>query len=314
MLTFKETDLIVAAEIDQSYRIRKEIYFTEEKNELKTEHDEMTNKYKCGFCNKWIKRKDAFNLHQRGCTAKILTERFETNYFKQYQVIQPDRRLELMMPYNLERGLRMYISGPPRSGKSHLIGQLIREYIRHHPDRNIFMFSQVNSDRAIDEVIEDASRSLRWDRRLFTRIDLKTIMETEINVDDFRGEYGSLCVFDDIDKITDKVLQKRVDGIKDAILATGRDHDYNGTDIDLIVSNHSSLEHHRTKELLNQATYVVIFPKGTSDHHLRTVCMKYCGLNKAQVDKIVNTDSRYVIIHREMPLFVLEEKKVWLVK
>ena len=87
-----------------------------------------------------------------------------------------------------------------------------------------------------------------------------------------------------------------------------------GGDIDLIVSNHSSLGYKRTQELLNQATYVVIFPKGTSDHHLRTVCMKYCGLNNEQVNKIMETPSRYVIIHREMPLFVLEEKKVWLIK
>ena len=85
-------------------------------------------------------------------------------------------------------------------------------------------------------------------------------------------------------------------------------------EIDLIDSDHSSLGYQRTQELLNQAAYVVLFPKGTSDHHVKTVCMKYCGLNKEQAKKIVNTSSRYVIIHREMPLFVLEEKKVWLIK
>ena len=87
-----------------------------------------------------------------------------------------------------------------------------------------------------------------------------------------------------------------------------------GEDIDLIVSNHSSLGYQRTQEFLNNAAYVVIFPKSTSDHHVKTVCMKYCGLNKEQSNKIVNTSSRYVIIHREMPLIVLEEKKVWLIK
>jgi len=148
------------------------------------------------------------------------------------------------------------------------------------------------------------------------------MMDVDLDIDEFRGRtskktgerYGSLCIFDDIDKIPDKNLQKKIDELKDAILATGRDHEYRGGDIDLIVSNHSSLGYKRTQELLNQATYLVLFPKGTSDHHIKTICMKYCGLNKEQSEKIVNTDSRYVIIHREMPLFVLEEKKIWLVK
>jgi hypothetical protein len=50
------------------------------------------------------------------------------------------------------------------------------------------------------------------------------------------------------------------------------------------------------------------------DHHLKTVATKYCGLSNSNVEKLKESKSRYVIIHREMPLFVLEEKKIWLVK
>ena len=201
-----------------------------------------------------------------------------------------------------------------------MIGQLIREYIRHHPDRDTFLFIQVESDRAIDTVIDEVSDRLKWNKELFTRINLQQLPDSDITIDDLRGieskgkRTGSLCIFDDIDKIPDRNIQRKIDILKDTILATGRDHEYRGGDIDLIVSNHSSLGYKRTQELLNQATYVVLFPKGTSEHHMKTVCMKYCGLSKDQVDKITNTDSRYVIIHREMPLFVLEEKRVWLVK
>ena len=122
-----------------------------------------------------------------------------------------------MMPYNDERGLRMYISGPPRCGKSHLIGQLIREYVRHHPKRLIYMFSQVDNDRAIDEVIADITDNLDWDAKLFVRIDLDTFAETDLDMDEFRGKTnkksgtrcGSLCIFDDIDKIQTKHYKRR---------------------------------------------------------------------------------------------------------
>ena len=173
-----------------------------------------------------------------------------------------------MMPYNQERGLRMFISGPPRCGKSHLIGEILREYIRHYPKRPIYLFSQVENDRAIDNVIKDSAVNLKWDSNLFNRIDLSKLSKTDINIDEFRGEinkktgrrFGAICIFDDIDKIQDKALQIKIDKLKDAILATGRDHEYIGGDIDLIVSNHSSLGYKRTQELQNQATYVVIFP------------------------------------------------------
>ena len=249
-------------------------------------------------------------------------DKLGTVKFKEFTVNDPQHRLELMMPYNEERGLRMYISGPPRCGKSHLIGQLLREYIRHYPKREIFLFSQIDADRAIDSVIEEMSITLKWDSDLFTRVDIHKFMDSDsVDIDYFRGRdtksgsrTGSLCIFDDIDKIPDKEIQKKIDELKDAIQATGRDHEYRGGDIDIIVSNHSSLGYKRTQELLNQATYIVVFPKGTSDHHLNTVCQKYCGLSKDQVEKILSSESRYVIIHREMPLFVLEEKRVWLVK
>ena len=91
-------------------------------------------------------------------------------------------------------------------------------------------------------------------------------------------------------------------------------HQYRGGDIDIIVSNHLPLGNKRTQELLNQASYLAVFPHATSDHHLKAICMKYCGLSKEQVDKISSSQSRYVIIHRDVPIFVLEERSIWLAK
>ena len=108
----------------------------------------------------------------KSCMALVITEKFLTQDFKQYEVKDENNRLELMMPYNQERGLRMFISGPPRCGKSHLIGEILREYVRHYPKRPIYLFSQVENDRAIDNVIKDSFENLKWDQNLFNRIDL----------------------------------------------------------------------------------------------------------------------------------------------
>ena len=224
MLTFKETDLLVAAELDDKSKIIKEIYYTEPKDKPKDRHDEKTGKFYCGYCDKQLSRKDVLINHKKLCVVKIMTEKFESNYFKAYETTQETHRLELMMPYNKERGLRMYISGPPRCGKSYLIGQIIKEYVRHHPKRKIYLFSQVDKDRAIDDTIELISNTLKWKSKKFIRIDLEKLIETDIEMDEFRGKtnkktgerYGSLCIFDDIDKIPDNALQKRIDKLKDS--------------------------------------------------------------------------------------------------
>ena len=188
MLTFRETDLIVAAELDKEYNIRKRIFFTEPRDKPAHKHNEQTDQFTCGYCDRTVKRKDTFRNHLKLCTARVIMEKIGTNDFKQFVVNQEDHRLELMMPYNHERGLRMYISGPPRCGKSHLVGQIIREYVRHNPKRKIYLFSQVETDRAIDNVIDDIVQNLDWPLEQFIRIDLNKFMNADIKIDEFRGK------------------------------------------------------------------------------------------------------------------------------
>ena len=114
MLTFRETNLLVASELDERYRIKREIYYSDNVREVKHIHNEQTDRYTCGYCNRSIKEKAHFRRHLRGCNVRIITENILTKDFKQYEVTQDTNRLELMMPYNPERGIRMYISGAPR--------------------------------------------------------------------------------------------------------------------------------------------------------------------------------------------------------
>ena len=170
MLSFKESDLILASILDEKYNIIRSIYF-HNPTELAIEPlpsdvsvQSDTAKVKCEYCTNIFSNKYNLKRHQKICAVRIVLEiidkRNTATRFKEYIITNPNHRMELMMPYNDERGLRMYISGPPRCGKSYLIGQLIREYIRHHPKREIFLFSQVDSDRAIDTVIEEVSERL----------------------------------------------------------------------------------------------------------------------------------------------------------
>ena len=54
MLTFRETDLLIASEINEQFRIKKEIFYTEPKSMPVHKHDEDNGKHNCGFCNKTV--------------------------------------------------------------------------------------------------------------------------------------------------------------------------------------------------------------------------------------------------------------------
>ena len=48
--------------------------------DVKHIHDEQTNRYTCGYCNKSIRRKGNFISHLKGCTVRIIFENFQSNH------------------------------------------------------------------------------------------------------------------------------------------------------------------------------------------------------------------------------------------
>ena len=240
--------------------------------------------------------------------------------FKEYEAL-PGNRLELLFFYNPGNQLKMYIPGQSGVGKSYLIAQLLKEYVRRYPERRILLFSQVQQDKDIDNVVAEHDLI---ERELFMRVDLDSFsqrnakgkVDTTIKIPTVNDLRNSLCIFDDIDEIPNKQILKNLDDLKNEILATGRDHNYQGDDIDIIVSNHQILGGNRTSKILQQSNYIVLFPQGLPSHGIKTVCLKYCSMEPQHVERILSLNQRYqyAIIHKECPSFVLEQKKIWLIK
>ena len=104
MLTFREKNLLDASALDERYRIKREVYYSNTARDVKHIHNEQTDRYTFGYCNKNIKRKNNFSSNLKGFNVTIITENILNKDFKQYEVTQDNNRLELMMPYNPERG------------------------------------------------------------------------------------------------------------------------------------------------------------------------------------------------------------------
>lgn len=196
------------------------------------------------------------------------------------------------IPYPSDR--EYYISGPSGSGKSYLASQIISQYIKLNKGNPFYIFSRVRDDRALDRL---KPQRLKIDESLY---------EDPIDIEDFRD---SVVLFDDIQTITNKKIATAVANIRDSILEVGRHFDT------MIVSTtHNLTDNKNTKLLLLEASNVIIFPKYGDTFHIKRFLKEYVGLNKEKIDRILNTkDSRWVLVHKKAPQYVMTQKEIYLI-
>ncbi len=182
----------------------------------------------------------------------------------------------------------LYVAGPSGSGKSTYTADYIKQVQKIYPKMPIFIFSRVNEDKVLDELKP-------------IRIEL----DEEVVADPIRpGELNnSVCVFDDIDTISDKKINEAVRKLRDDLLETGRHEN-----VYMVCTSHQLMNYKHTRTLINEATCVTFFPQSGSSYHIQRFLKEYCGLSKLQIEKILHLPSRWVTIGKLYPMYILYEK------
>ena len=118
---------------------------------------------------------------------------------------------------------------------------------------------------------------------------------------------NSLVVFDDIDQITDKNIQNAVWNLRDRILEVGR-----SKGISICVVAHQITNYKQSRICLNESDYVVFFPKSGASYQIKYFLKNYGGLEKVNINKIMNLPSRSVILKKTYPLAVIYNTGVYI--
>ena len=84
--------------------------------------------------------------------------------------------------------------------------------------------------------------------------------------------------------------------------------------ISIIFTSHIICNGLETKGILNEAHSITIFPNNMGNRSLKYVLDSYLGLDKRQIEKIKNFDSRWMTIIRTYPQSLLTEKFITLTK
>jgi hypothetical protein len=184
---------------------------------------------------------------------------------------------------------RLYISGPSGAGKSTYASKWLTEYKKIYPDDPVFVFSAVKYDKVLDK--HDIER-IPLDESLF-----------ENPIDPHSDLAESISIFDDVDVITNSKIRTAVLSLRDMLLETGRH-----SEARLINTTHLLCNYGSTRRLLNEATSVTFFPRSGSVNQITRFLTTYMGLNKNQIEKVLNLPSRWVTCSKTFPQYFLHER------
>lgn len=195
---------------------------------------------------------------------------------------------------NFKKTERSYIAGPTESGKSYFVKNYLLQLRKVHPEMPIYVFSDVDEDEEIDAIPNT------------TRIPLtEDILYEPLKPDDFRD---SICLFDDVDSIQNKKIYAQIQGFRDALLRRGRHEN-----ISTLITSHMMTNYKDTRVILNECNSLVFFPRSGAANAIKYTLKTYVGMDAEDIKKIMRLPSRWVMVNKTYPIYVLYEKGVYLV-
>ncbi len=231
---------------------------------------------------------------------KPLDEEMLCAYNKAMNIISNKQNKELIIhdgklePIpNLDKIERLYVAGPSDSGKSTYAAMYISNFLCLNPDKKFYIFSRVEKDDVLDEL--DPIRIVINDE----------LLNNPISPEELKN---SIVLFDDIDTIQSKKIADIVRRLRDDLLETGRHEKAY-----VVAVSHQLLNYKHTRQLLNESTSVTFFPCSGSDYHIKRFLKTYCGLDEANIKKILKLPSRWVTLYKTYPMYVLYEKGCFLI-
>lgn len=211
--------------------------------------------------------------------------------------------------YNPKERVAMFIAGAQNCGKSYFVAQFLKTYKLMHPKRPVYLLTGLTEKDKHFEKFD--IRQIIMDSTNVGELDLE-----KLRVDDKTGKRrGCLLIFDDTDRIRDKGLMQRVYKLLDDALANGRDHETQKgmADIDILVTNHEINDYQRTRGILTNCNYVVLFPFYSLATQMSLV-MDKIGISKETQKKIINYKGRAVIIRKIAPMYCVMKRKIFLLR
>jgi len=209
------------------------------------------------------------------------------------EIYLSDGMLQMIPNPDMERQT-LYISGVSGSGKSTFIKNYVGMYQKLYPKRKIILFSQKDSDPALD--------------------DIKNLIRIEINDELVRDPINCyetfkecMVIFDDVDAVGDKKIKMAIDKLKEDCLQNGRQHN-----IETLITSHNVSNGFSTRTILRESMWAVLFKSGPQ-MQTKYYLTKYLGMSKQETDRALTLSSRWFAIRQIAPMVLVYEKGAYII-
>lgn len=201
-----------------------------------------------------------------------------------------------------------YIAGPSEAGKTTYAAELATNYRKYYPKNKIVFISTVN-DNPVMKKLKPIMINIADERKAYMNLfDPETklkVLEDDMETSMFQS---SLVIYDDLEGITDKhVLNAIQNDLITPMLNIGRHKN-----ISVIFCKHLLLDYTKTRNILVEMDYLTVYPS-SSRRQIRNCLERYLGLEKDQVNKILNCGERSVTIHCKYPMFAFTKSSAWII-
>ena len=183
-----------------------------------------------------------------------------------------------------------YIAGSSGSGKSYIAKGLAENYHKLYPDRMIFIISALDEDATLD--------SMKISKKKIQRLDYRTFITDK---PDINSVSDCMFIFDDVDNIPPKEGGDAIHNLINDIAIMGRAHKAGQGNISMMFLTHHITNYRKTKLILNEADWYVLYPQNTSTHQLYYLLRTYLGFDRKDIKTLKKIPSRWVAFHKNNP-------------
>ena len=222
---------------------------------------------------------------------KVFMNQPEQNIKQSYDKIdvKDNEYIQLTSDPDSER-MCLYIVGASGSGKSYFATQFVKNWKLTNKSKKIYLIFPIQDDKNINSLKPTRINPLS-----------QAFLNDPPTCEDFEN---SLLICDDIEAF-DKHVTKLIMNLINSILTTGRHFKVN-----LLFLAHNPAQGAMTKILLLESHSITVYPKSMGGKSAKYLLDQYLGLDKNQIKKLKNMNSRAVTILRTYPMTLVSENEI----
>lgn len=222
--------------------------------------------------------------------AKDVYKRIKTDTANDKTIRLPDDSMFVVIPSpDPKKREVFYVAGQSGSGKSYFARGIAENYKKLFPERDIYLISKLQEDETLDKMKIGKPK----------RISLQSLVDDPVDLDEFKD---CLIIFDDFDTL-DKPYFQVVHKLIEDLCIMGRH-----SNTSMLILSHYLTNYSKTRLILGEANFLVLYPLATSQKALKYVCEHYGGLDKEDMMGLKKR-GRWICIHKNYPSYVISDKE-----